>query len=48
MASDDDSSDDGARGDEETDMATPQVADDAPTVSTMPEHLTSPPGEEQT
>ena len=30
------------------DMDTTQVADDAPTVSTMPEHLTSPPGEEQT
>ena len=29
-------------------MATTPVANDAPTVSTMPEPLTSPPGEEQT
>ena len=48
LASDDDSSDDGARGAEETDMATTQVANDAPTVSAMPEHSTFPLSEEQT
>ena len=43
-ASEDDPSDSRAEGT----MATTPVADDAPPVSTMPEPLTSPPGEEQT
>ena len=44
LASEDDPSDSGAEGA----MATTPVADDAPPVSTTPEPLTSPPGEEQT
>ena len=47
-ASEDDLSDSGAEGAKEAEMATTQVADDAPPVSTMPEPLTPPPGEEQT
>ena len=47
-ASEDDPSDSGAEGAKEAGMATTPVADDAPPVSTMPEPLTSPPGEEQT
>ena len=43
-ASEDDPSNSGAEGA----MATTPVADDAPSVSAMPEPLTSPPGEEQT
>ena len=35
-------------GAEGAEMATAPAADDAPPVSTMPEPLTSPPGEEQT
>ena len=44
----DDPSNSGAQGTQEVEMATTLVADDAPTVSAMPEPLTSPPGEEQT
>ena len=47
-ASEDDPSDSGTEGAQEAEMATTPLADDAPTVSTMPEPLTSPPGEEQT
>ena len=47
-ASEDDPSDSGAEGAKEVEMATTPVADDAPPVSTMPEPLTPPPGEEQT
>ena len=47
-ASEDDPSDSGAEGAEEAEMATTSVADDAPPVSTMPEPLIPPPGEEQT
>ena len=43
-ASEDDPSNSGAKGA----MATTPVADDTPPVSTMPEPLTSPPGEDQT
>ena len=46
--SEDDTSDSGAEGAREVEMATTPVADDAPPVSTMPEPLTPPPGEEQT
>ena len=48
LASEDDLSDSGAKGTQELEMATTPVANDAPTVSAMPEPLTSPPGEEQT
>ena len=44
LAHDDDPSDSKAKGT----MATTLVADDAPAVSTTPESLISPPGEEQT
>ena len=47
LASADDSSDTGARGAEEADMATTSVADDTPTVRATPEPSTSPPDEEQ-
>ena len=50
-ASEDDPSDSEAEGAQEMatqEMATTPVADDTPTVSTTPEPLTSPPGEEQT
>ena len=47
-ASKDDPSDSRAEGAQEVEMATTPVANDAPTVSTMPEPLTSPPGAEQT
>ena len=47
-ASEDDLSNSGAKGTQEAEMATTLVANDAPTVSTTPEPLTSPPGEEQT
>ena len=46
-ASEDDPSDSGAEGAQEVEMATTLVTDDAPAVSTMPEPLTYPPGEEQ-
>ena len=48
LASEDVLSDSRAEGAQEVEMATTPVADDAPTVSAMPEPLTSPPGEEQT
>ena len=44
LVSEDDPSDSGAKGA----MATTPVANDAPPVSTTPEPLTTPPGEEQT
>ena len=47
-ASEDDPSNSGAEGTQELEMATTLVANDAPMVSTTPELLTSPPGEEQT
>ena len=47
LASEDDPSDSGAEGTQEAEMATTPVANDAPSVSAMPEPLTSPPGEEQ-
>ena len=47
-AGEDDPSDSGAKGAKEVEMATTPVADDAPPVSTTPEPLTPPPGEEQT
>ena len=47
-ASEGDTSDSGAEGVKEVEMAITPVADDTPPVSTMPESLTSPPGEEQT
>ena len=47
-ASEDNLSNSRAEGAQETEMATTPVADDAPAVSTTPEPLTSPPGEEQT
>ena len=47
-ASKDDPSDSGAEGAKEVEMATTPVADDTPPVSTTPEPLTPPPGEEQT
>ena len=46
-ASEDDLSNSGVKGAKEVEMATTLVADDAPSVSTMPEPLTPPPGEEQ-
>ena len=42
-----DPSNSGVEGAEEVEMATTPVADDTPPVSTMPEPLTLPPGEEQ-
>ena len=48
LASEDDPSDSGAEGAKEAEMATTPVADDTPSVSTMPEPLTPPPCEEQT
>ena len=48
LASEDDLSDSRAEGAQEEEMAITPVADDAPPVSTAPESLTSPPGEEQT
>ena len=48
LASEDDPSDSGAEGIQEVEMATTPVADDASPVGTMPEPLTSPPGEDQT
>ena len=48
LASEDNPSDSGAEGAKEVEMATTPVADDAPPVSTTPEPLTPPPGEEQT
>ena len=48
LASEDDPSDSGAEGAKEVEMATTPVANDAPPVSTTPELLTSPSGEEQT
>ena len=48
LASEDDLSDSGVKVAKEAEMAATPVADDAPPVSTMPEPLTSPPGEEQT
>ena len=48
LASEDDHSDSGTEGATEAEMATTLVANDASTVSTTPEHLTPPPGEEQT
>ena len=48
LASEDDSSDSGAKGAKKAEMATTPVADDAPLVNTTPEPLTPPPGEEQT
>ena len=47
LASEDDPSDSGAKGAQEAEMATTPVADDIPAVSTTPEPLTSPPGEDQ-
>ena len=46
-ASEDDPSDSGAEGAKEVEMATTLVANDAPPVSTTPEPLIPPPGEEQ-
>ena len=48
LASDDDHSDSGTESATEADIASTQVADDAPSVSTTPESLVPPPGEEQT
>ena len=48
LASEDDPSDSRVKGAQEVEMATTLVANDAPAVSTMPEPLTFPPGEEQT
>ena len=47
LASEGDPSDSGAEGAKEAEMATTPVADNAPPVSSTPEPLTPPPGEEQ-
>ena len=47
-ASEDNLPDSGAEGAQEAEMATTLVANDAPPVGTVPEPLTSPPGEDQT
>ena len=48
LASEDDPPDSGAESAKEVEMATTLIADDAPPVSTTPEPLTPPPGEELT
>ena len=48
LTSEDDPPDSGVEGAKEAEMATIPVANDAPSVSTMLEPLTPPPGEEQT